>query len=62
MGGLADGDGGVVDQTDEANIAKDFPVVPDYKMSDDCPDHGRQEQAAGIKQKRKGKLGEEEVQ
>jgi hypothetical protein len=62
VGRLADGHGGVVDQPDEADIAEDFPVVPDDKMSDDCPDHSRQEQAAGIKQKRKGKLGEEEVQ
>jgi len=31
-------------------------------MGDNCPNHGREKQAAGIKQKRKGKLGEEEVQ
>ena len=60
--GLADGDGGVVDQPDEANIAEDFPIVPDHKMSDDCPDHGREEQAAGIKQEGEGERGEEEVQ
>jgi len=29
-------------------------------MGDDCPDHGREEKAAGIKQE--GKLGEKEVQ
>ena len=60
--GLAHGNGGVVDQTDEADIAKDFPIVPDYKMSDDCPNHGREEQATGIKQEGKGERGEEEVQ
>jgi hypothetical protein len=62
VGGLTDGDGGVVDQTDEADIAKDFSIVPDHKMGDDCPEHSREEQAARIKQERKGKLGEEEVQ
>ncbi len=31
-------------------------------MGDDCPDHGREEQAAGIKQEGKGERGEEEVQ
>jgi len=40
---LAYGDGGIVDQTDEANIAKDFFVVTDYKMSDYSSDHGSYE-------------------
>jgi len=31
-------------------------------MGDDCPDHGREEQATGIKQEGKGERGEEEVQ
>ena len=62
VGKLADGDGGVVDKPDEAYIAKDFSIVPDHKMGDDCPNHGREEQAAGIKQEGKGERGEEEVQ
>ena len=37
---LAHRDGGVIDQTDEANITKYFFVVTDYKMSDYGSDHG----------------------
>jgi len=62
VGSLADGDGGVVDQPDEADIAEDFPVVPDHKMGNGCPNHRSDEQIPGIKQKGKRKLGEEEVQ
>ena len=37
---LAHWDGSVVDQTDEADITKDFFVVSNHKMSNDRPDHG----------------------
>ena len=43
LGILANGDGGVIDQTDEAYITKYFFVIPNYKMSDDCTYHSRQE-------------------
>ena len=37
---LAHGDGHIIDQTDEADITKDFLVVSNHKMGDDRPDHG----------------------
>ena len=37
---LAHRDGGVIDQTDEADITEDFFVVSNHKMGDDRPNHG----------------------
>lgn len=48
LGILADGDGGVVDQTDEAYIAEDFFIIPNYKMSNDCTYHGSNEKNSRI--------------
>ena len=51
---LAHRDGGVIDQTDEADITEDFFVVTDYKMSDYSSDHGSYEHTSWIQQDGKG--------
>ena len=61
MGKLTDGDGGVIDQADEADVPEDFLIIPDHKVGDDCSNHCGNQQTTRIKKERKGSGWKEEV-
>ena len=61
MGKLADGDGSVINQANEAEVSEDFLVIPDQKVGDDCSNHSGNQQTSRIKKERKGSDWEDEV-
>ena len=58
---LTDGDGGVVDQANQADVPKDFLVVPNHKVGNDCSNHSGNQKTARIKKERKGSGWKKEV-
>ena len=50
------GKGNVAEHANEAEITKNLFVVPNDGVGDHRPDHGNNEQAAGIKEKAGGEI------
>ncbi len=57
---LAYGEGDEADETDKANVSKDFLVIPDDEMSNDCSHHSCDQQASARKENGRRMIGKKE--
>jgi hypothetical protein len=57
---LPNGKGNVAEHANEAEITKNLFVIPNDGVSDNRPDHSKDEQATGIKEKAGGEIRKDE--